>query len=465
VVQLSLDEVRYAPGEPVSVLEAELSPTGTEEDLGRITQALTEEWRLASAPLSKLEHGLGAVEAWDGLANNRPSADERLALARLMGSGRPEQGRAAHAVLLWDAGLRPQTIATIVRLSQPRVLYWLHTFSEERIAAFQALTTGRMTGVAPPTPRRRSKQPDILPDDPMSEAGRKTFLLHFERMLAHEPGTRLGEDIEELHDMRVATRRMRAAVPVFGPYFQAKALKPHLKGLKRTGRALGPVRDLDVFEEKAQRYLSSQPADQAGILEGLLAVWHGERDAARKRMLAYLDSQVYSGFVARFGRFLSTDRAGARDLPAGKPAPYQVRHVAPRLIYARYEEVLAYEPMLDAPAIELLHALRIDFKRLRYTLEFLLPVLGPQARSVIEEVKGMQDHLGDLNDADVATQMLDDLLHEPSELSEHQRRGIGAYRQYRHEEKQQLLRSFPAAWVQFNQPRTRRNLALAVAAL
>ena len=107
--------------------------------------------------------------------------------------------------------------------------------------------------------RKKLKAPGVLPDDPMSEAGRKVLRFHFERMLAHEPGTRLGEDIEELHDMRVATRRMRSAFGVFSPYFDPDALQPFFKGLRRTGRALGGVRDLDVFMEKAQRYRNMLP--------------------------------------------------------------------------------------------------------------------------------------------------------------------------------------------------------------
>lgn len=94
----------------------------------------------------------------------------------------------------------------------------------------------------------------LEPTDSMAEAGRKVLAFHFERMLEHEPGTRVGEDIEELHDMRVATRRMRAAFQVFGDSYTKKSVKPLLQGLKKTGRALGPVRDLDVFIEKLQQY-------------------------------------------------------------------------------------------------------------------------------------------------------------------------------------------------------------------
>ncbi|RPI84049.1 MAG: CHAD domain-containing protein, partial [Chloroflexi bacterium] len=68
--------------------------------------------------------------------------------------------------------------------------------------------------------------PGLAPEDTMAEGGRKTLLYHFALMLAHELGTRSGEDIEELHDMRVATRRMRAALDIFSSYYSPKAIKP-----------------------------------------------------------------------------------------------------------------------------------------------------------------------------------------------------------------------------------------------
>lgn len=306
--------------------------------------------------------------------------------------------------------------------------------------------------------RTKIKYPDIRLDDPMSKAGRKTLRLHFERMLAHKAGTRLGEDIEELHDMRVATRRMRAAFRLFGPYFDPKSIRPYLKGLRQTGRALGPVRDLDVFEEKAQQYLATLTG-QADALDGLLTVWQIERVSAREQMLTFLDSRRYSRFVKRFDRFLSTEGAGA--LPAAEGIPDQVQTIAPQLINTRYEAVRAYEPLLDSASIELLHALRIDFKQLRYALEFFVPVLGGESKKVIAEIKRMQDHLGDLNDADVAIRLLHGFLARDPRDQE----GLVNYLRTREVERDKLVESFPAAWERYTRPTVRHNLTLAMAAL
>lgn len=324
---------------------------------------------------------------------------------------------------------------------------------------------------------RKMKSPGVLPDDPMSEAGRKALLFHFVRMLEHEPGTRLGEDIEELHDMRVATRRMRSAFRVFAPYFDPDALRRFLKGLRRAGRALGRVRDLDVFMEKAQNYLAEEEVvvqaesphpHECSDLDGLLEDWRGQREAARAKMLAYLDSKQYQRFVQEFGQFLVTEGAGALPPPPGRPVPQQVYQVVPALIYTRYEVVRGYEPVIENAPLDTLHALRIDCKRLRYALEFFREVLGPEVEKVVEEVVIVQDHLGNLHDADVACHLLIGFLNQWSRQERRERINISGVTRYlvaKQNDLRVLVDSFPETWRHFNRPEMRRQLALAVSAL
>jgi CHAD domain-containing protein len=301
--------------------------------------------------------------------------------------------------------------------------------------------------------------PGIEPDDPMSEAGRKTFRFHYRRMLYNEPGTRLGEDIEALHDMRVATRRMRAAFRIFGGYYEPKAVAPYLKGLKRTGRALGPVRDLDVFRAKVQAYLSSLPESQQGSLDGFLVVLEAQREAARQRMLTHLDSEKYARFKERFGQFVETEGMGSQPPTLrGEPRPYRVRHVAPMVVYERLAAVRAYDEWVTIPnpPLERLHALRIACKRLRYTLEFFREVLGPNSRTVVNEIVTMQDHLGALQDVVVARRILGETLERgtwgdeavggsiPEAAAD--TAGVEDYLVAKEAEMQHLLDTFPEAW-------------------
>lgn len=320
-----------------------------------------------------------------------------------------------------------------------------------------------------PLPMERT---NLLAEDSLAEAGRKVFLFHFAQMLAHESGTRLGEDIEELHDMRVATRRMRAAFEVFGEAYEPKLIKTLLKGLRATGRALGHPRDMDVFMEKAHLYLNSLPEDQQAGLDPLLAAWEQERQAARQEMVVYLDSPGYADFIERFNRFVQTPGLGALPVSTEYPIPNRLREIVPILIYSRMASVRAFEPLLGNARIEQLHALRIEFKKLRYAVEYFREVMGPEAKYVIEVIKRLQDHLGELNDANVATQLLRRFLDDwdasqaGRPIAERQNPGgIIAYLAYQHARRHELMITFQQAWEEFARPEFRQALAMAIAVL
>jgi CHAD domain-containing protein len=361
----------------------------------------------------------------------------------------------------------PQALADVIA-TQSFASFWSEVFGQNvHLSGAAGIDLEQVTQLA-----GSLSGPGVSPDDTMSEAGRKILRYHFLQMLVHEPGTRAGEDIEELHDMRVASRRMRAAFDVFGEYFKKKAIRTHLKGLRATGRALGHVRDLDVFLEKAAYFLDQAPEDERRGLDPLLALWVAEREVARTQMISHLDSVAYQTFVQRFNLFLNTTGEGARQFDSDQPTPHRVRDVAPMMIYTRLAAVRAYEAILDNASYDQLHALRIDFKYLRYTLEFFREVLGPESKAVIEDIKQVQDHLGDLNDADVACGILQDFLANWEQrqlalpLNERQSsEPVVRYLAAKHAERYQLLVTFPQAWAHLVRLEFRSNLAQAVSVL
>lgn len=317
-------------------------------------------------------------------------------------------------------------------------------------------------------------EPGILPSDSMAEAGRKTWCFQFAMMLNHEAGTILGEDIEELHDMRVASRRMRAAFDVFGNFFDPPKIQPFLKGLRNTGRALGKVRDLDVLIEKVGHYLQELPEGDRPALQPLVDSWMEQRQQNRSLLIAYLEGEEYKVFKEAFNRFVQMPGTGLvnQESPHLAPFPTTVRDLLPPLIYTRLAGVRAFEEILDSASLAQLHALRIEFKKLRYTLEFFREVLGKEIREIISEIKILQDHLGDLNDADVACTMLQNYLEiwEQKQvnlpLSERQSpQPILTYLTVRHSERHDLLIRFPEVWQRFNRPEIRKGLSGALAIL
>lgn len=428
----------------------------------------------------------------------------------LSGSLRSSIRRRAEIIALYDLGLNAGVISRMVRVSPQRARYWRQRFLEEGMSLFPDNRTneslpqqqagaaiGEMMSeqsAAEQFPQgsklnenqpvvidgldtfaaqiSQQKNPGVRADDTMSEAGRKVFGFHFGQMLLHEDGTRLGADIEELHDMRVATRRMRAAFEVFENAFKPKVVRSLLRGLRASGRALGHVRDLDVFLEKAEHYLESLPEEKRAGLAPLLEHWQADRQSARQELVAYLDSDAYQEFKERFLKFVATPGAGARRLENDPPEPRLVCEVAPVLIYQRLAEARAFNAILHTASVEQFHLLRIEFKKLRYTLEYFREVLGPECRDVIQEIKALQDHLGDLNDAQVATQILRDFLagwdNLQEELPVNQRAQPDAvmdYLSFRYAERQELMQSFQAAWERFTRPELRQLLAQAVSVL
>lgn len=147
------------------------------------------------------------------------------------------------------------------------------------------------------------------------------------------------------------------------------------------------------------------------------------------------------------------------------PKPDQVRHVAPRLIYQRWERMRAFEPILATASPATLHALRIEGKRLRYTLEFFSEVLGQDAKPMIEQMVQLQDYLGALHDADIANYVLHDFLFPAQGDLPVIAPGVAAYMACKQRELQTLLAGFPQVWEAFNRLEARQWLANAIAAL
>jgi triphosphatase len=244
--------------------------------------------------------------------------------------------------------------------------------------------------------------PDLGPTevDGSMTAGEVAFAIlrrHYATMLAHEPGVRLGEDPEELHDMRVATRRLRAALKLYKEVLPKRAER-YERDLRFFAGALGEVRDLDVHLER----LAAEASRNGEVLEEVSAALVERRAEARRRMLEVLDSDRYERFVASFSGAL---RRGRSPAPAGP-----ILKVAPDLVRRRYKKVRKDVEGLggDSPP-EDFHDLRKKGKRLRYALEPLRGIYGKPSEKMVELLKDVQDDLGDHQDLIVAAELMREL--------------------------------------------------------
>ena len=509
VAEISLDAVTVMVGGgngSYHEVEAELRPDGTEEQLASIAAALRDEWGLAPEPRSKFERALEIVDivaavgesagpdeveapeppAPDG-AEETPApeadvaaADEPETVDEPAAADEPEPAKEAEPVFEAESTAGATLVSAAGPEPDPEHRLESATAAESRR---RAAAKSKSAALERLLDQPMGSKPGVDPDDTMAIAAGKVIAFHFVRMAKHEKGTRRGEDVEELHDMRVSTRRMRAALRVFGGHIDMKHMKPLLRGLQRTGRTLGTVRDLDVFMEKTQVYLDALPEERRHELDPLLEVWAAERERARGVMIEFLDSGFFARFKEDFASFFEDPEQVAMPLFAkdGTPLAHRVRHVVPAVVYERVGAVRAYDEWVGRAEVPLerLHQLRITAKAMRYTLEFFQEVLGPQAKPLIEEVKGLQDHLGDMQDAVVTCGVLSHFLswgdwavpegdHQPKRprtpvfiVSA----GVAAYLAERQRELETLITTFPTTWERIDGPDFVRKVAAAVAVL
>ncbi len=125
--------------------------------------------------------------------------------------------------------------------------------------------------------------------------------------MSYREGTLLGEDIEELHAMRVSSRRLRAAMDAFAPAFPEKSFRRNLREVKRITDTLGDARDLDVAIDALGRLLPElSPEERIGV-EALIDEYRDRRRDERveiERLFHDIDS---SGFAKRFEKWVAAN--------------------------------------------------------------------------------------------------------------------------------------------------------------
>lgn len=304
---------------------------------------------------------------------------------------------------------------------------------------------------------------ELEPNDKILDAGRKILTFHFIRMLQHEPGTRLGNDIESVHDMRVAIRRMRTATKILKPFFPKKLISPLRKGLKSTTKSLGDVRDLDVFKLNFDRYIDEQSSWRSTAFEPLYQRWNDQHELARKTMLEFLDSKSYRSYVGDFATLIGSFDKQIRKYSQDS-RDIQISQVLPGLIYEQDKSLRLFDQRVENAPVNVLHTLRIEIKRFRYTLEYFEAVLEPDAQQVIEAAIKLQDHLGDLHDAAFALNFVRSQINKKQRDQIHNRANT-QYAQQLEKQIEQLSKTFSDAWWQFRSSENSQRLASAIALL
>jgi len=221
--------------------------------------------------------------------------------------------------------------------------------------------------------------------------------------LANEiEGARAAEDIEYVHRMRVASRRIRNALALFGDELPRKHNAAWHDEMRRITKALGAARDTDVQIAWVQDFLKTVTDETQRIgIERLLLRLRQERTRSQDKVVKALDRLEQKRILEDMTETLHELLVHARVYEV-ETLPADLYRRANEAIRLRLEEFLAYEPHVAHPerAAEL-HQMRIAAKHLRYTLEVFEPLYEKALRKPIKIVKEFQELLGEVHDCDV----------------------------------------------------------------
>ena len=248
----------------------------------------------------------------------------------------------------------------------------------------------------------------VGPENTLAVVARKIVSQQAIKMRANTEGTRLDLDPEYLHDLRVATRRLRSALKLLGSAVGRRRTESLRREISWIGGLLGEVRDLDVFMGNLATH-AGRLAEAGRVTKPLEEELAARRRPALDALVAGLQGRRYASLLGRL-ETLGASRApvhprGFAGIPAEVAGPTFIGKAYRRVVQQGRTAVSAQEPAA-------LHRLRILFKRLRYASEFFAPAMGGRLDPLIRAMVKFQDCLGEHQDAAVAAQKIDTLARE-----------------------------------------------------
>lgn len=243
--------------------------------------------------------------------------------------------------------------------------------------------------------------PDMCSDDATKVI--LQFLLQVIRI--NEVNIEKDLDTEFLHDFRVAIRRTRSALGQIKNVFPMETTNRFKKDFAFVGKLSNQLRDLDVYLLKEDTYKTMLPPVLRNDIDPLFEYLRQKRSKALQNVLYGLRSKKYVKILHDWEAFLIEPR---EDSATAANARLPVIYLARKRIYMKYRSVVKSGSLiLENTEDEMLHILRIQCKKLRYIMEFFSSLFPRKKINVlIEQLKKLQDNLGDFNDLRVQEEYL-----------------------------------------------------------
>jgi CHAD domain-containing protein len=230
-------------------------------------------------------------------------------------------------------------------------------------------------------------------------------------MRANQAGIKADIDIEFLHDYRVAIRRTRSALTQIKNVFPEDITHRFKQDFAYLGKLTNELRDLDVYLLSEDNYRSMLPDVLRDDINPLFAYLRARRERTLEAVVLSFDQERSKRILLDWKTFL---REPVPQTPQAANAMTPIIELARKRIYRRYRKIIKDgKNILKNPQDELMHALRIECKKLRYLIEFFASLFPTdKIRELINQLKRLQDNLGDFNDLSVQQEYLLNIAEE-----------------------------------------------------
>jgi CHAD domain-containing protein len=227
----------------------------------------------------------------------------------------------------------------------------------------------------------------------------------FEEMRSFGAAALDWSETEGVHDMRVASRRLRSAIKDFLPYLRRRKLRQAREDLRSVAQALGAVRDQDVALIAFEKLAAEAPPELSTGIEQFANSQQHKLGGARAQLEETLSADALEKLQQDFHDALEESLKVARGSDGDEQAVIddaELRQIAREILDERLRDLHEMSASLFQPfETEHLHEMRIAAKRLRYAIELFTPCLGETLKPFCKEIARMQDSLGELHDCDV----------------------------------------------------------------
>lgn len=243
--------------------------------------------------------------------------------------------------------------------------------------------------------------------------GAKALLERLKSLNKEIKGVYKAEDVECIHRMRVASRRLRSALNIFQDCFPVKSAKKWRKQVRTITQSLGKARDTDVQILFLNDFISNleNALYQPGIKRILLRLKQ-QREKMQSEVIEVMEEFEKNGVIQDIEmachEIISIAKLHKMNMHSKEV--YQRAYLA---ISLRLEDLLSFEPYVNKPEeVEKLHSMRISAKRLRYTMEIFSELYEDKLENSIDAIKNVQTILGEFNDCVVWVEFLQRFLDE-----------------------------------------------------